>query len=276
MRINALLRADSSVTPDKMRLYQTDPGSPRADIFVPLFLKAAAHEDSIGNGNDKLRNAAKLLSEWDRRYVRETRRAVIFEAAMRDLARRTWDELVNASDSSQDALSLIPETQILLELMNTPTSLWWDDRRTPAIEDRDAILAASLAAAYDTVVTRNGPPTSDKWLWSNRRNANIRHLLRIPALGALRIPVQGGPSTLSPSSGEGTQGASWRMVVELGPEMRAWSIYPGGQSGSPASKRYTDRLSRWALGQLDPVLFPKTPADLDRRRVISTLVVRPQ
>jgi penicillin amidase len=63
------------------------------------------------------------------------------------------------------------------------------------------------------------------------------------------------------------------MVVELGPETRAWAVYPGGQSGAPASSRYMDRLSRWAMGQLDPVLFPRRPEDLDRRRIISTLVL---
>jgi len=275
MRINTLLRSDSAVTPDKMRLFQTDPGSARADAFVPLFLKAAAHEDSIGNGNARLKEATKLLAEWDRQYRRDNRRAVIFEAAMRDLARRTWDELSGPGATVDDA-GIIPESQILLELARSPNSPWWDNRATPAIEDRDAILAASLAAGYDTVTSRNGAPSSDGWLWSNRRKANIRHLLRIPALGALGVSLQGGPGTLNPSSGEGYQGASWRMVVELGPEVRAWSIYPGGQSGAPASKRYTDRLSRWALGQLDPVLFPRTAADLDRRRIISTLIVRPQ
>lgn len=276
MRINALLRSDASVTPDKMRLFQTDPGSARADAFVPLFLSAAAHEDSIGKGSAKLKEAAKLLSEWDRRYLRDNRRAVIFEAAMRDLARRTWDELQDSSHaSSRDAVSLVPESQILLELAKAPGSPWWDDRRTPAIEDRDAILATSLAAGYDTVMMRNGTSSDDRWLWSNRRKANIRHLLRIPALGALGVSLQGGPGTLNPSSGDGTQGASWRMVVELGAEIRAWSIYPGGQSGNPASARYADRLSQWALGQLDPVLFPKTPEELDRHRIISTLVVRP-
>jgi len=276
MRINALLRADASVTPDKMRLYQTDPGSARADLFVPLFLRAAAHADSIGNGSAKLSEASKILAAWDRRYVRENRQAVLFEAAMRDLATRTWDELSDSTARSRDGLSLLPEPQITFELTNTPTSTWWDDKRTPAVEDRDAILAASLVAGYDTVVARNGEPSADTWMWSNRRKANIRHLLRIPALGALGVSVQGGPGTLNPSSGEGTQGASWRMVVELGPEIRAWSIYPGGQSGAPASARYTDRLSRWALGELDQVLFPKTPDDLPRRRIISTLVVRSQ
>ena len=277
MRINTLLRSDSSVTPDDMRLFQTDPGSARADQFVPLFLSAASHRDSIGKSSAKLRDAARLLSEWDRRYTTGNRRAVIFEAAMRELALRTWDELTDSAGTTvSDAAARTPETQILLELARSPSNIWWDNRKTPERDDRDAILAASLEAGYDTVVARNGKPDSSAWLWSARRKAYIRHLLRIPALAAPRVSLQGGPGTLNPSSGEGTQGSSWRMVVELGPEMRAWTIYPGGQSGAPASARYKDRLSRWAQGQLEPVLFPRRPEDLDRKRIISTLVLKPR
>ena len=277
MQINSLLRADSSVTPDDMRRFQTDPGSARADAFVPLFLAAAARQDSSGKADAKLRDAARLLGEWNRRYETNNRRAVIFEAAMRDLGVRAWDELTDSAGRTLgDAASRVPETQVLLELTRYPSSVWWDNRRTPMREDRDAILAASLVAGYDTVVARNGKPDSSAWLWSERRKASIRHLLRIPALAAPRVSLQGGPGTLNPSSGEGTQGASWRMVVELGPETRAWAVYPGGQSGAPASKRYMDRLSRWATGQLEPVLFPRRPEDLDRKRIISTLVLRRQ
>ena len=275
MRINKLLRSDSSVTPDDMRQFQTDPGSARADAFVPLFLWAASHSDTTSKGSDRLKAAAKLLSEWDRRYVRESRRAVLFEAAMRELERRTWDELVDPKEKDEKTKRpVFPETQMILDLANSPSNVWWDDRRTPEHETRDAIFAQSLVAAYDSVTLSKGDPASDGWLWSNNRKANIKHLLQLPALGALNIPVQGGPGTLNPSSGNGTQGASWRMVVELGPEVRAWAVYPGGQSGAPASRRYTDRLSRWALGELEPVLFPRKPQDIDRKRIISTLTLK--
>ncbi|MEO5590232.1 MAG: penicillin acylase family protein [Gemmatimonadaceae bacterium] len=275
MRINTLLRADSSVTPDDMRRFQTDPGSALADAFVPLFLSAAAHADSIGKSSDALRQAARLLAEWDRRYTQDNRRAVLFETAMKEVARRTWDELIDSAAAAKGRANNFPEPQLMLALARTPTSVWWDDRRTAEVENRDDIVAASLRAGYDSVLAAHGPVTGDGWLWSTTRTANIRHLLRIPALSEARVPVQGGLGTLSPSSGEGTQGASWRMVVELGPEIKAWAIYPGGQSGSPASSRYADRIKRWSRGELEPVLFPKKPEDISRRRVISTLTLLP-
>jgi penicillin amidase len=274
MRINQLLRASNAITPDDMRRFQTDPGSPRADAFVPVFLAAAAHADSAGTASSSLRTGAKLLGEWDRRYVRDNRRAVLFEAAMGELVRRTWDELVGPADTGSRRVAF-PEAQILLELTRDPSSVWWDNRATTQRETRDDIVAASLAAAYDSVSRSKGSADSTSWLWSNNRYANIRHLLRLPGFSASKVSVQGGPSTLAPSAGEGYQGPSWRMVVELGPEVRAWGVYPGGQSGAPASSHYTDRLSRWAMGQLDPILFPRKPADIDRRRIISTLTLVP-
>ena len=280
IRINDLLRADSAVTPDAMRRFQTDPGSARADAFVPLFLAAAAREDSAGRSDAALREAAVLLAQWDRRYTKSNRRAVLFEKAMRELAARTWDELATmpVKDDTASAIApKYPESQVLLELMQMPKSAWWDDRRTPAVtEDRDAILSASIRSALVSAKTLYGDPAGDGWLWSNVQHANIYHLARIPAFSALGIPVQGGPSTLSPADTAGRQGPSWRMVVELGPEVKGWAIFPGGQSGNPASPRYADRLKLWENGQLAPVLFPRTPADLDHKRVISMLTLLPR
>jgi len=74
--------------------------------------------------------------------------------------------------------------------------------------------------------------------------------------------VPGGTATLSPSTDGGSAGASWRMVVELGPEIRAWGTYPGGQSGNPASPRYDDRLQQWVRGELAPLRFPRRATEL--------------
>ncbi|MFL5583000.1 MAG: penicillin acylase family protein [Gemmatimonadaceae bacterium] len=284
LRINEILRADSQVTPETMRRMQTDPGSPRADRFVPIFVAAG----SLPGAPADAREAARLLGEWDRRYTTDNRRAVLFEYAMRELTDRTWDELsapgaVDASvTSGADRAGAArrvatPSAMALLQLVADPASPWWDDRRTTGVvETRDAVLQASLAAALARARHELGEPADDKWLWSRNRRANVWHVLNLRGFSQLGIPVQGGPSTLSPSSGDGRHGASWRMVVELGPEVRAWTIYPGGQSGNPASSRYADRIGRWARGELDPALLPRTPDALRPADVLSTLTLTPR
>jgi len=254
MRINALLRADSSVTVDAMRRWQTDPGSTRADFFLPYFLAAG------GAGADTLaRTSASLLAQWDRRYTRDNTRAVLFETAMDCLPNLVWDEL----EDSRGRRVFTPREVMLAELLQDPKNPWWDRRATQdVVEDRDPLLRQCLAQALNETLARHGKPDDGGWRWDRVRHANIYHLLRIPAFSALDLPIQGGPSTLNPSSGAGTEGASWRMVVDLGPEVRAWGTYPGGQSGNPVSSRYLDRLRTWMAGELDSLRVPRDAAEL--------------
>jgi penicillin amidase len=276
MRINALLRADSAVTPDAMRRYQTDSKSEQTQVFLSAF-QAAAMAAPAPRDSAMVR-AARLLGEWDGRFTKENERAVLYDAALDELTRRTWDELAvpGAQPDDRPRRTATPNSMILAELLQDPRSIWWDDRSTKDVrEDRDAILRASLGAAYTRVVKQYGEPGAS-WRWERARVANIHHLLRLPALSRLGIPMQSGPGTLSPSSGDGTHGASWRMVVELGDEVRAWGTYPGGQSGNPVSRRYDDRLKHWAAGELDTLRFPHTAADLSGKTLTSTLNLTPE
>ena len=278
IRINQLLRANAHMTVDAMRAMQTDPGSARADYFMPYYL--AAGRDPVvrraaGIDTARLREAVTLLGEWDRRYTRENTRAVLFEAALRETVRRTWDELLVTGSTERVAT---PGSAVLAELFADSANVWWDDRRTPGtVETRDDILAASLVAALDSTRAHYGSPAGKGWTWSRIRRANLWHPLRLKSLSALELPVQGGPSTLSPSSGSGIFGPSWRMVVDASPsDLAAWGTYPGGQSGNPASARYLDHLPRWLAGELEPLVVPRWIPDLSEEATSSRLTLRPR
>jgi penicillin amidase len=235
---------------------------------VPYFLRAAAAVRARGRAPATLDSAAAWLAAWDRRYVPDDNTVVLFEAAMRQLPGRTWDELYGA-DHQRVAT---PSSAILLGLMRDSTSVWWNDRRTPDVtEDRDEILAASLAAAHDSLITRYGNRAAGGWRWGVTGATRIMHLLRIDEFSERAIAVQGGPGTLNPVS-PGGHGPSWRMVVELGDTIRAWGTYPGGQSGNPVSPRYREHLPLWRTGELD-TLF--APVDRDAIRTTSRVRMTP-
>lgn len=63
------------------------------------------------------------------------------------------------------------------------------------------------------------------------------------------------------------------MVVELGPEVRAWGVYPGGQSGNPASARYADRVVTWSAGDLESALIPRAATEIPSNRVAARLIL---
>ncbi|MDQ6611734.1 MAG: penicillin acylase family protein [Gemmatimonadota bacterium] len=267
MRINQLLRADSAVTPDAMRQFQSDPGSARADVFVPAFIAAAAPSKEL-TPSEALTRAAGLLGQWDRRYTKDNKGAVLFEAAMQLLSLRLWDEL--------QQLPVYPSDMVVASLLTEPDSPWWDDHRTAVVEHRDAILAAALASAFDSVTKRYGPPSSDSWRWDHVRFANIYHLLGLQPFSRLRIPVQGGSGTLWPSTGDGKHGPSWRMVVDLGPTVKAWGTYPGGQSGNPLSTRYDNHVNQWARGELDSLRVPAVMTELSAGQQHARLTLSPR
>jgi penicillin amidase len=272
LRINSLLRADSQVTPEAMRRYHTDPGNAKADFFTPLFLNAA-HQVLQSASDSLLEEAARLLGEWDRHYTVDNQRAVLFEAAMGELVRNTWDEL---ELRGQGRRLSNPSQSILAQLAEFPDNDWWDDQRTPGVvETRDEILVLSLRSALVQVKREFGAPDAGGWRWAEVQNANIHHLSGFRTLSALDLPIQGGPGNLNPSSGSGTHGASWRMVVELGTEIAAWTTYPGGQSGNPASVWFDNRIPIWAAGELEEVLFPTGAGQLRGNDEAGSITLRP-
>lgn len=267
MRINALLRADTAVTPEAMQRFQTDPTSEQTALFLQPMFDAVAKAAAAGVADTFAVRGAALLREWDGRFTPDNERAVLYDAMMQELTQRTWDELRGATNIRR---APTPSAVILAQLMRDPTSPWWDERATAARETRDSVLVQSIGAAYQSVQRKYGPPGA-RWKWSGIRTATINHMLGLPGLGRSKIPMPSGRGTLSPSDGNGAHGASWRFVVELAPTVHAWGTYPGGQSGNPVSDRYDDRIAPWTAGRLDSLQFPRTAAELASPRFTLTL-----
>ena len=270
MRINEILRADAAMTPEKMRLAQTDPRSALTEHVRGAVRAAVAARGAEATSADG--EALAFLDAWDGRFDSESKGAVLYNAVLQELTRRTWDELAPPGERQRLAT---PNTMMLVRLFDDPASVWWDDRATTGVrEGRDQILFASLHAAWESARSRFGNDPR-AWRWGSERMASVKHLLQLPGFGRESLQVQSGPGTLSPNDGRGTHGASWRFVVELGDPVVAWGTYPGGQSGNPVSSRYADRLELWRTGALAPLRLPRSAADLSGAQLRSALTLRP-
>lgn len=271
MRIMAHLRRDSAVTVEAMRRWQTDPGSARVEYFMPYLLSAASHTTGDQTADSAAIRAAALLEAWDGRYNLENERGVLFEAVLSQVSQRLWDELRDEHGSP----IFYPAEATMAQLMADASSPWWDNRSTARQEGRDDIIHASLVSGLTATLGRYGEPSGGRWRWDRVRRFTIPHLLRLPGLDAAGVANQGGPSTLSPMAMRGSFGSSWRMVVDLGPPIRAWTTYPGGQSGNPASRYYRNRLTAWSAGTLQPVTTPRTPGDMPADSTMARLLLVP-
>ena len=271
--INQLLRTSGKVSADMMRQFQVDPRSVRAQAFAPVFAQAAISPTGGAYGSATLQSAVRILSGWNGNYTHNNGGAALFELAMRNLRDLTWDEL----DDSAGHRVATPSDAVMLELIYQPTNKWWDDRRTKnVVETRDLIMARALAAAYDSLEARFGPPSAAGWPWDSVATVDVHHVLGLKGFSVTGLITDGGRGTLNPAPGGDGFGPSWRLVVDLGPTVQAWDTYPGGQSGNPASAEYDNRIPQWLAGQLSPVLAPLTSAALPAARTQSVLVLKPE
>lgn len=258
LRINRLMReAPGPLSAEDLRRFQTDPGNEKALRFVPFFTAAA---------DQSVKAPATMLAAWDGNYLADAPEPLLFETAFSALKRLLWDELRfdTAPDRGLPRPPWPREAVVWALAEGDPASVWWDRVDTPTVEQRDDLLRAALSSAWDELRAAHGEPELGGWAWRLHRHANVNHLARFPGLGRLGLESAGaGPGNLNPSSGDGTHGASWRMVVELdeaGP--KAYVTYPGGQSGNPASVHYDDRLAGWQQGQLAPATEAPRVGDL--------------
>ncbi len=154
---------------------------------------------------------------------------------------------------------------VVRSLMATPTDPWWDDAATPDVEERDDILAASLAGGWETVAGRLGSDPQ-RWRWGDLHTTTFEN----QSLGQSGIaPIEalfnrggfqpGGTSSVvnatswSPGSFEVTWSPSMRMIVDLADFTASRTIHTTGQSGHAFHDHYVDFAPRWETGEYHPM-----------------------
>lgn len=269
-RINRLLSNQHQLDPVDMMKFQTDAYAIRAEIFVPFILQVfdkqiAAFED---NAVDSM---LFYLRNWNFEMRKEEVAATIFDTFMDHFRRNTWQ------DHFPEGRFLWPDELVLERLTkNEPASKWFDDLYTPAKEDRDEIILRSLFNTKDQLIKELGSIVSE-WKWERYHQTRIPHLSRLKPLGIDPFPNNGGFGTLNVGHGRiNSFGPSWRMIVSLEQPIRAWGIYPGGQSGNPANKHYIDFLETWKNEQYFELLFPEKPSDLSTEMIESRISILPE
>ena len=152
---------------------------------------------------------------------------------------------------------LRPEAWRLIELSEkTPEDAFFDQKETPEIETASEMATQSFKMTCNEMTDNLLDPTFN---WSADKKTSIMHLTRIPAFSRMNLDVGGYRQALNAISER--HGPSWRMVVELGDEVQAWGVFPGGQSGNPGSKFYDNDVDTWRTGSYNQLFFMKDAFD---------------
>ncbi len=250
-RIIQMLESDDSFTVDDMKRIQNDVLDTAAEAFVPFLIDAFDNASSAITSDSLLSAAIDQLRTWNYTMLKEWVAPTIWRAWF-DFY---WEDVFGDEYPANRAGLLWPSPVILENLTRfNPNSPWFDDVTTlGTIETRDDIIIRAFQAAVTRLADEEGLDVS-QWTWDKFHFVVYSHMVG-DALGHEPIPADGSGVTVNPSrvnmwereEGAARSGASERLIVNLNDPYHAISVIPGGQSGNPLSRHYSDQLFEYFL-----------------------------
>lgn len=262
-RINQVLRESDSITVQDMMKLQGDNYNLKAAESLPVFLNYL----DTANFTKEEKIIYTSLKTWDYINTAESEAASYYEAWWDQLMPTLWDEMRN-----RDVTLSRPTTYTTIKLIKEKPDLsFFDIQETPAKETAKEILQISFKAGVQVIADwRKNHPQSSTVDWGDFKDSYIGHLLR---LQPLNISVKHGGNHDIVNAHSRTHGPSWRMVVSLEKTgVKAWGVYPGGQSGNPGSYYYSNLLDTWVADKHYPLSFLHTA---DEGKTLYTVSLNP-
>lgn len=221
---------------------QRDEVSDRAVALLKL-----VRSDLVEHGGP----SATTLLEWDGRMGADSVAPHVFSRLTGELVRAVGsDDLGSAAGAG----GLDVETLLRL-LVGGLDDDWWDDRNTPAVEDRSGIVARAL-----DILDAAG----EFELWGEVHQVFFKHpLTDVPVAGRLlagpwnRGPLPAGGDNVTISAYYSSPKRPFavaampamRMIADVGEWDASVAVMPLGQSGRPWSSHYADQIDPWRRGE---------------------------
>lgn len=233
-RINSLLASMKSITPQDMMKLQADNYNLKASESLPGWLKML---DST-KLSDEEKVAYQKLKSWDFNNTVNAEAASYYEAWIRVLYPMVWDEVFDSKVSLPD-----PTAYTTIKLIKEKPELsFFDIQSTPEKETAVDVVRKSFSQGVKEIEKWKREKQKDP-TWAAFKDSYIQHLARLEPL-SYHVIHGGNGSIVNAHSRR--NGPSWRMVVSLEKNgVKAWGVYPGGQSGNPGSPYYNNMIEVW-------------------------------
>jgi len=250
-----------------------DSAALQTDVVSNTARRAVALLAGLTSSDPEVEAALRMLSAWDGAEGVESAVAAIAEVWLsKHLRPRTA-----AGITTPQAAQVIGfgSPYAVTSYLQAPDSALGDD---PG-QARDALLLASLRSALDELAVRLGPNPA-AWRWGDLHQACFVPAAAAVADPALRERMSHGPTPIPGSAYTVraatyrmedfavTNGASFRMVLDVGDWDASLAINTPGQSGDPASPHYADLFPLWAQGRHVPLLWTRDAVERAAELVI--------
>ncbi len=224
-RINQRLNEIQKATVKDMFTLQNDTYSTLAANVLPVMLR------HVGDVQGKGAVYIDLLKKWNYYLDIQGEAPTVFQVWWSYFYREVWQQ--KFKHVPNDLLPL-PERTMQLLIADTGT------------QGKVADFKKAAVSSFKTATDSLSKLDRNSMKWYNAKNTSVNHLLKLPAFSYDHMKTGGWGNAVNAM--KGTHGPSWRLVVQMGKEIEAYGVYPGGQSGNPGSKYYATFLQYWADG----------------------------
>ncbi len=200
-----------------------------------------------------------MLKEWDYTFDADSPIALFYANWEQRLVRELWDPLMNSSDR-----------HIVRPDVSTTIRLLLDGEHDVIPADVAETVKNTFLKTLEQHIQRHGSDPAE-WHYGRDRTARVGHLAMLPGFGRDDFIASGRPEAINATGS--THGPSWRMVVELGPEVRARGHYPGGQTGNAGHPGYDRFIDDWSAGNFYDLHFWNSVSDAPEQTA-STMILQ--
>jgi penicillin amidase len=263
-RIYELLRDKGGLRPEDMLKVQADTYSyPHAFLADQLSATAKTSQPK----DDRARKLIEGLRDWNGiadadspevSFLEETRRATI-------------ELLLEPYLSKETGLYSWRRTTFLQKILTERPAKWLP----VGYKTYDELLAAAADRAVARLAALSNKSHVDDWAWKQFDALDMVHPLGRTGLLKTFLSITDRPQSgtaYSPRAATKHHGPAMRFVANLGNWDESIMLIPGGQSGQPGSKHYTDEFPYWYEGR--PIYQPfSDTAEANSRK--HTLTLKP-
>ncbi len=245
-RINELLANGDNFTLEDMENMLMDNHSLHPEYILTWMLRNLETYEP----DEYVTNVIEELESWNFRYDADERIPHFFDQWWSRFNRSLWEPL----SESTDLAVYYPARATTVYLL---TNQNYDAFLVNPVE----VLKESFEKTVEHF-TKNFGTDITEWQFASMRFTRIDHLANLPGFSVL---YEKGGTSEAINALRGTHGPSWRMVVELTSPPRARVVYPGGQTGNSAHRKYTEMIPHWKQGQFYDMILHSSPDDISGR-----------
>jgi len=267
-RIGQVLTATRTMTVADHRALMTDTLNLQSKRLVPLIISALKDDPAQAD-------IAIILAAWDGRDRLDESAPLLYHRIYERLAYETYVDDMGEELAKAYLQQWYGWQERFDRLLQQPDSPWFDDQRTPAVEQLPDLIRRVVSQVRADLTAQKGSDPKG-WLWGDDHSITFVSPLRRRGVGrdvfGVRTrPMDGSGDTVMRARTQFMGDfdveffASLRMIADLADNEKIMAVVSGGVVERQFHRNQKDQLAPWFAGELLPWWFARRAIEAHAR-----------